>query len=112
MANKTLTLIFSLLRRFILKITSPINSEDHSFCKHVKRLAVRLLSDSKLSRSARVLESVKTLINIHKEKHKGNHDRSSGFISGKAHMSLYIKTHVSYTKLSCFKLFKLLLHVF
>ena len=76
------------MRRFVLKITSAINLEDHSFYKHVKRLAVHPLSDSKLSRSARVLESVKTLINIHKEKHKGNHDRSSGFISDKARVSL------------------------
>ena len=45
----TLTLIFLLLRRFTLKITSPINSEDHSFYTHIKRLAVRPLSDPKLA---------------------------------------------------------------
>ena len=47
---------------FTLKITSPINSEDHSFYRHIKRLAVRPLSDSKLSRSARVLKSNKGLL--------------------------------------------------
>ena len=57
-----LNLIFSLLRRFTLKITSPINSEDHSFYKYIKRFAVRFLSDSKLSRSARVLKSNKVLL--------------------------------------------------
>ena len=44
------------------KNNSPINSEDHSFYKHIKRLADRSLSDSKLSRSARILKSDKGLL--------------------------------------------------
>ena len=60
----TLTLIFSLLRSFILKITSPNNSEDHSFYKHFKRFAVRPLSDLKLPRSAGVLKSYLKLFKI------------------------------------------------
>ena len=60
----TLTLIFSLLRSFILKITSPNNSEDHSFYKHFKRFAVRPLSDLKLPHSAGVLKSYLKLFKI------------------------------------------------
>ena len=60
----TLTLIFSFLRSFILKITSPNNSEDHSFYKHFKRFAVRPLSDLKLPRSAGVLKSYLKLFKI------------------------------------------------
>ena len=39
-----------------------INSEGHSLYKHIKRLAVPPLSDSKLSRSARVLKSDEGLL--------------------------------------------------
>ena len=45
--------------------------------------------------------------NIHKKKLRGKHDRSSGFISYKALVSLYKNTCV-YIKLPCFKLFKTL----
>ena len=34
-----------------------------------------------------LLAELKTLINIHKEKHKGNHDRSSSFVFDKALVS-------------------------
>ena len=41
-----------------------------------------------------LVNSCKNNDNIHKEKHKGNHYRSSGFISDKVHMSLYKNTCV------------------
>ena len=46
------------------------------------------------TRLHRILNIIKTLINIQKEKHKGNDDRGSGFISDKALVSLCKNTCV------------------